>query len=248
MNVRFLKNTEIYDLSVTVPGSGLVRLEGKIPEEKMTAGFELLTDRGTVYGDYREYTTIYQRQEDGSIILSNDGSVYVPPEPEEPEPVPGPEPVPDPPTLEEVKEEKRLEISAACEQIIYSGVVVWMETGPEHFSLTEKDQLNLFGKQAQLAAGAERLEYHQDGHPCRYYSAEEMQAIITAAMEHVSYHTTYCNSLNMWLAGVETQEKAESIFYGADVPEEYQSEVLKDYLARIMGEPGEEVEESEEVS
>lgn len=133
------------------------------------------------------------------------------------------------------RKDKKAEVSAACEQIIYSGITIDLSNGPEHLSLTEKDQINLFGKQAQLAAGADRLEYHQDDHPCRYYSAAEMQQIITAAMEHVSYHTTYCNSLNMWIGGTETAEELETIFYGADVPEEYQSEVLKDYLAKVMG-------------
>ena len=244
MRVRFLGSAEVYDLAVTIPKPGLVRLEGGIPEEKLTTGFELLTAKGSVYGNYRAYNTIYQRLEDGSVILSNDGSVYVPSEPVKPEPAPEPEP----PTLEEVKVEKRQEISTACEQTIYSGIMVEMPAGFEHFSLTEKDQLNLFGKQVQLASGAEQLEYHQDGHPCRYYTAEEMQVIIAAATEHVSYHTTYCNSLNMWVAGAETMKELEGIFYGAEVPEEYQSEVLKDYLAKIMEEPREEVEENETVS
>ena len=112
----------------------------------------------------------------------------------------------------------------------------------EHFSLKEEDQLNLFGKQAQLAAGTKQLEYHQDGHPCRYYSADEMTAIIDAAMQHVSYHTTYCNSLNMWIAGATTTEELNIIYYGADIPEEYQSEVLKDYLAAMLGKAAEVVE------
>lgn len=137
------------------------------------------------------------------------------------------------PTLEEVKEGKRKEISNACEQIIFAGIDVEFLNGVEHFSLTEKDQINLFGKQAQLAAGLEQLEYHQDGHPCRYYTAEEMQQIIAAAMFHVSYHTTYCNGLNMWIAGAETKDEVNAIFYGADIPEAYQSEVLKDYLIKI---------------
>ena len=108
----------------------------------------------------------------------------------------------------------------------------------EHFALTEHDQINLFGKQAQLAAGVEQLEYHADGKPCRYYSAADMQAIIEAAMFHVSYHTTYCNALNMWIAGCETAEDVQAIYYGAVVPEKYQSEVLKAYLAQIMSEAG----------
>lgn len=140
----------------------------------------------------------------------------------------------DPETLDEWKSEKKKEVSSACEDVIYNGVNVTLSDGStEHFSLTEHDQLNLFGKQAQLAAGAEQLEYHADGQPCRYYSAADMQAIINAAMFHVSYHTTYCNALNMWIAGCETVEEMQAIFYGADVPEEYRSDVLNAYLLQI---------------
>ena len=106
----------------------------------------------------------------------------------------------------------------------------------EHFSLETNDQINLFGKQYQLANGAEFVEYHRDGYPCKYYSAEDMMKIITAAMEWVSYHTTYCNALNMWIAGASSKDEVNAIYYGADIPEEYQSEVLKDYLEKIAAE------------
>lgn len=140
----------------------------------------------------------------------------------------------DPETIEEWKSEKKQEISESCEKIIYDGISVTLADGStEHFSLTEHDQLNLFGKQAQLAAGADQLEYHSDGHPCRYYSAVDMQAIINAAMWHVSYHTTYCNAINMWIAGCRSTEEVQAIFYGADVPDTYQSEVLKAYILQI---------------
>lgn len=229
MNVRFLGNIGIHQMAVTIPRSGLVCLHAPLPDADLTAGFELLTEKGTVFGRYTDYTTIYRWLDDGGVILSNDGSVWV-----EPEPVP--EPAPYVPTMEEVKAAKKREIGIACEQVIYAGIDVALPSGTEHFSLTEKDQLNLFGKQAQLAAGAAQLEYHQDGHPCRYYTAEEIQLIITAAMEHVSYHTTYCNSLNMWISGAKSVEEVHTIYYGSDVPEEYQSEVLKDYLTAIMAE------------
>lgn len=242
MRVRFCGSQEVYDLQVTIPGPGLVQLHPPLPDVELTAGFQLLTARGTVYGDYQDYGTVYRQLEDGSVILSDDGRIWSPPPP------PEPEPEPEPPTLEMMKEIKKLGISADCERIIYAGVSVELPGGWERFSLTEKDQINLFGKQAQLTAGAERLEYHQDGHPCRYYSAAEMQAIIKVSMEHVSYHTTYCNALNMWIMGCETAEELDSIFYGADVPEEYQSEVLKDYLARMMAAAGGEAAEDATVS
>ena len=188
----------------------------------------IYTAGGVEAGQIAGYNTVYHA--DGrTVYLSDDGSVYASPED------PGELPVePYEPTLEELQAAKRKEISAACEAIIYKGVSATLTDGTtEHFALTEHDQINLLGKQAQLAAGVEQLEYHADGQPCRYYSAADMQAIIAAALWHVSYHTTYCNALNMWIAACETAEDVQAIYYGADVPEEYQSEVLQAYLKEI---------------
>ena len=197
---------------------------------------ELYTDGDILATKLIDWNTVY-RDEGQTVYLSDDGSVYVPPE--DPEPVTPPEPYE--PTLTELQSSKKQEISQACEQAIYSGVSVTLADGStEHFALTEHDQLNLFGKQVQLASGLAQLEYHSDGQPCRYYSAADMQTIITTAMWHVSYHTTYCNALNMWVAGVETADDLQQIFYGADVPEQYQSEVLKAYLLQIAAIAGDD--------
>lgn len=199
-------------------------------------------DKPDEYGDIRVYTaggfqcsylpgyaTVY-RAEGKTVYLSDDGSIYHPPED------PGDQLPPEPytPTLAELQAAKKAEVSVSCERAIYKGVSVTLANGnTEHFSLTEHDQINLFGKQAQLAAGMQQMEYHADGQPCRYYSTADMQTIIQAAMFHVSYHTTYCNALNMWIAGCDDKEEVEGIFYGADVPEAYRSEVLNAYLLQI---------------
>ena len=174
------------------------------------------------------WNTVY-RDEGQTVYLSDDSSVYQTPDPDAGGEILPPEPYE--PTLAELQAAKKREISQACETAIYSGVDVTLTDGStEHFSLTEHDQLNLFGKQVQLAAGTDQLEYHADGQPCRYYSTADMQLIIAAAMQHVSYHTTYCNALNMWLTGCESVEEVQQIYYGADVPEQYQSDVLKAYI------------------
>lgn len=217
IKIKFKNENFFRKAEFSVVGSNIVQLIGEIPEN--TSGFGTYKLDETELGDFSDYRTVY-RKVDGGIRFSNDGSVYV-------------EHVP---TLEELKERKKQVLSALCEQTIYGGISVELESGTEHFSLTEKDQINLFGKQMQLAAGAAQLEYHQDGHPCRYYTAGDMQKICAAAVSHVSYHTTYCNSLFMWLDAVDTKEELDEIYYGADVPEEYQSEVLKTYLAEIAAE------------
>ena len=95
-----------------------------------------------------------------------------------------------------------------------------------------------------LAAGTTELEYHADGQPCRYYNTADMQLIISTAMQHVSYHTTYCNAVNMWISGTQSTDEIQQIYYGADVPEQYQSDVLKAYIAS-MKEGVSDVDESQ---
>lgn len=133
-------------------------------------------------------------------------------------------------SLEDARAAKYHEITVACEQTIYAGVDVSTSSGVEHFSLTEKDQINLFGKKMQLLAGEEKLEYHEDGQPCKYFSTADMQVIIDRAMFFVSYNTTYCNAMNMWIKSITKASDFEQIKWGASIPEEFQNEVLKDYM------------------
>ena len=228
--VRIGNDQTRYDVTKTMRVSEHVigiTFQNHIPKE--FGDIRIFTENGVQYSNLPGYDTVF-RDEGQTVYLSDDGSVYVPTT--APDPVTPPEPFI--PTLAELKASKKKEISTYCEQVIYSGVRVMLEDGSiEHFSLTAHDQLNLFGKQAQLSAGADQLEYHADGHPCRYYSAADMQAIINAAMWHVSYHTTYCNAINMWIAGCQSAEEVHAIFYGADVPDAYQSEVLKAYILQI---------------
>lgn len=234
--LKFLDSENIYKTKV-IPSGNIVTLKFDSDKEVSTAGFDLFLDESCevdIGGDfYLDYTTIYRNDdvtaEYNGYQLSNDGSVYV-----EPEPVPEPEPYE--PTLEDLKQAKIQEVSSACKQTIHAGVDVELPTGStEHFSLKEEDQINLFGKQAQITAGITQLEYHQDGRPCRYYTVGEMTAIITAAMQFVSYHTTYCNSLYTWINAAANKEDLQEITYGVSIPVEYQSEVLQTYLLSMRG-------------
>ena len=238
-HIKIKGSDQYYEIqSIMRPAEHILQIVFADAVPKDWGEIRLYTAGGILATTLEGQTTVY-RSDGQTIYLSDDGSVYTPPT--DPEPVTPPEPYE--PTLVELQASKKQEISQACEQAIYSGVSVTLTDGStEHFALTEHDQLNLFGKQVQLAAGAERLEYHSDGQPCRYYDAADMQKIITKAMWHVSYHTTYCNAINMWINGVQTAEELQQIFYGADVPEQYQSEVLKAYLLQIAAMAGDDVD------
>lgn len=240
--IKISGSEKMYEICSIMPASPTVTKivfpEGGAVPESWDGDILIHTSGGLHCSTITGYNTVY-RQEGQTVYLSNDGSIYVPPAP--PEPVQDPEPYV--PTLEDVKAAKKWETSTVCEQIIYAGINVTLSDGESyHFSLTEKDQINLFGKLAQLKAGADQVEYHADGHPCLYYSAEDMTNIVESSMWHVSYHTTYANALNMWIAGCQTAEEVQEIYYGADVPEKYRSEVLNEYLIQIAEMAGGEIE------
>lgn len=223
-----------YEVEFSRISTHVVQIAGEIPVKDK--GFTLSRAESDTESDdewdYKDFKTVYREIKEGVVQFSDDGSVYVTP----PEPGQVPEPEPGVPTLDELKEMKLQEVGMACEQIIYSGVDVNLPSGTEHFSLTEKDQINLFGKQAQMAAGADRFEYHQDGHPCRYYTKEEMHLIVETALGFVTYHTTYCNALNIWIRAMVDADAVNAVTYGCSIPVEYQSEVLKDILAGMEAE------------
>lgn len=61
-------------------------------------------------------------------------------------------------------------------------------------------------------------------------AAADMQKIVDTAMFYVSYNTTYCNALNMWIKSISKASELEQIQWGTKIPEEFQNEVLKDYV------------------
>ena len=105
---------------------------------------QVYTSGGSQCSNLPGYETVF-RDEGQTVYLSDDGSVYM--SPEDPAEVPTAPYIPTPgELLASAKAGKRAEVSAACEQIIYNGVNVTLEDGTvEHYSLTEHDQLNLFG-------------------------------------------------------------------------------------------------------
>ena len=230
MNILFLDQKEPVKGKVVKQDDNHVLLEGV---EKNTSGFNLLTEKGFVFGKYEDYTTLYKDMETG-YILSNDGSVYVEPEPM-PEPKPEPEPEPYEPTLEDSQEAKVAEMNMAQQGIIATGVDVVLADGTtEHFTLEDHDQTSLVGLQSQVAAGEENIPWHtsNESEHCKFYSNKDMKKITTTAMAYVTWHVTYFRDLRIYIRSLESKEDVEKVTYGMDIPEAYQSEPLKAMMAQ----------------
>ena len=121
--------------------------------------------------------------------------------------------------LEEKRATKHAEISAASEAAIYAGMDVETTQGTEHFSLTEKDQINLTTAKNEVDKGAPIYLYHTDDTLCRIFTADEIKAIAQASVAHIIYHTTYCNHLFEWIRRADAADLA-GITYGAELPDD----------------------------
>ena len=126
---------------------------------------------------------------------------------------------PDPASLEDKRAAKHAEVSAASEAAIYAGMDVETTQGTEHFSLTEKDQINLTTAKDAVDKGAAAYPYHADDTRCRIFTGDEINAIAQASIAHIMYHTTYCNHLFEWIRRADAAELA-GITYGAELPDD----------------------------
>lgn len=135
-------------------------------------------------------------------------------------------------TIEYVKAVKSAEMSATCNKIITNGFDAILSDGENHhFSLTIQDQLNLITLSSMVAAGETVIPYHADGELCKGYSIEDITTIINTATSFKTYHVTYFNSLKVYIDSMNDINEVNNVVYGIDIPEEYQSDVLKQLLS-----------------
>lgn len=130
--------------------------------------------------------------------------------------------------LEDVKAKKIADMSEACRNAIIAGFDALLSDGnSHHFSLTIEDQLNINSLFGLLASGMTQVPYHADGEVCEYFSAEDFGIIVQTATAHKTYHESYFNSLKSYINSKRTAATVEAIFYGMEIPAQYQSDVLK---------------------
>lgn len=139
-------------------------------------------------------------------------------------------------TLEYLKTQKIKEMSHICNQTITNGFDITLSDGKEHhFSLTTQDQLNLITLSAMVTAGETTIPYHADGELCKNFSINDMENVIHTATVFKTYHTTYYNSLKEFIESIQDRNEVSNIYYGITIPNEYQSEILKELLSNSGG-------------
>lgn len=231
--MNYIGTKSTYEIDFDIVNNHVVQITGNFPIKDK--GFMLSRNTIDDKWDYSKYTTVY-REIEGGAQFSDDGSVYVAPvKPADPEPA---EPEVYVPTLEDIKAEKISEMNMIQQNVIQEGINVTLTDGSvEHFTLTANDQISLMGLQTMIASGAEQIPWHtsdQTQH-CKYYNNTDMALIVSAAMQYVSYHVTYFRDLRIYINNLEDKELVEAATYGMTIPDEYQSDILKDMLAAMEG-------------
>lgn len=130
-------------------------------------------------------------------------------------------------TLDFVRSSKINEMSHTCNRVIESGFDVEIQEEVHHFSLTVQDQLNLITLSSMAAQGINQIPYHADGELCKFYTAAEINLIVNQATMFKTYHTTYYNALKAYINSLENIEDISMITYGIELPEEFQTDVLR---------------------
>lgn len=170
----------------------------------------------------QEYNAYIQAKQNHETIIIDDEDT---PEPAQ-EPIPDSIEDPDE-LLEYIRNSKIQEMSYRCNKTIENGFDIEMEDGTYHYSYALEDQLNLMNLSAAIARGEEQLSYHADGELCRFYTAAEINEIISTGNAWKTYHTTYFNALKSYINSLETIEEIGAITYGMELPEEFKTDVLR---------------------
>ena len=148
--------------------------------------------------------------------------------------------------MEFVRSSKIKEMSVACRKAITDGFDLTLSDNvSHHFSLTVQDQLNLLTISSEVLSGETEVIYHADGEVCKYYSVEDATAIVNAATKHKTYHTTYYNSLKVYINSLNGITEISNIEYGVEIPEEYQSDILKSLIQENINDENNTIEDED---
>ena len=130
--------------------------------------------------------------------------------------------------IEDVKAAKIAEMSVACNEVITQGFDITLsDKKSHHFSLEVADQLKISKLNDRANAGITVLPYHADGESCKFYTKDEVVALNTAMENCIEFQTTYFNSLRDYIESMTDINDICDVKYGDNIPEAYQSEVLK---------------------
>ena len=210
LKINYIGETETYLVSFESKSTtnNIVQVVGEFPIK--TSGFILSRVDADDNWDYSLYTTVY-REIDGGAQFSNDGSVYIEPEPYVP-------------TLEDIKNEKKDEIISTYDGVMIQGTSV---------ALSDKSIVNIsitqdFINTTNTAYLSAMTLYGQEGvlipfeidNVCYSYSPIDVLLIYIAEQQFIVYNKSLKNELLATIDRKEIKEDVEFVTYSLDCLDE----------------------------
>lgn len=204
-----------YPVNFKKVSSNIVRIIGEVPAK--THGFTLSRPGKEDAWDYSTYKTIYREME-GGIQFSNDGSVYV-----EPEPIPEPEPYV--PTEEELQAMFEMEKQGKIEDTkillalyLAENPLLSMAHGGEAglYAVTSEKQALMMSQymtyqiEKQINPAAV-LTWNKTGEVCEVWTEEEFLQLILEIKQYVYPLVSWQQVLEKKIAECTTKEELEAI-------------------------------------
>lgn len=126
--------------------------------------------------------------------------------------------------------EKRAELSAACEAAINSGTKVRFSDGSERAVTYDiKDQTNIKELFDAVRMGAPEYLFHTPSGDCMMYSAADIIAMYSTLAGYKTAQLTYHNKLKKYVESLGTVPAIQAVQYGDPLTGEY----LEDYKTLI---------------
>lgn len=122
----------------------------------------------------------------------------------------------------EIKEQKKTELSNACNQAINNGTDIMLSDGmKKHFTYSIEDQANISEMFNAIILGATSYPYHANSDDCKMYSSADIITIYTTLSALKTSQTTYFNQLRKYVDSLSDISKVESVNYGQELTGEY---------------------------
>lgn len=224
--IRFFNDTNVYCGCVSFLGENIVSINFSDiipPINIITNGFELLNEHNMlVQGQYAEYMTIYRtyEEEPARFELSNNGSVYIPPEeivPKDPEPY-----IPTPEELQVIlyhNKKNKIELSKSmlAEYLWNNPLHSCAHNGVEGiYSVTNEKQTLMMNQyityhiEKSINPDA-KLTWNETGKACEDWTEDEFLQLILEIRAYVYPLVSYQQHIEEQIENCTTQEELDAI-------------------------------------
>lgn len=129
-------------------------------------------------------------------------------------------------------------ISKQCQQEIYDGDYIEISSGNKKFTYKAEDQANIQSAVNILMIDPELeyVPYHASKDNCYLMPSADMLKIFMTLQLRLTYLTTRCNQLNMWIRSLNTKEELMQVTWESELPESFQENLatIYNYAIYIM--------------